>query len=179
MDVDVAWVALGVAVLSLAWQIIDAWQRRRTNVAVDVRHLAVPANSPDGPNLLDVPAVGLDDRPVVWSLDPEEPLTYVVTVVAVNRGETTESVADLRVFDLARRTAAGASDGTGARELPPRDRVTWAFRVDGLSFDAREGFIAEAVLGSGKVVRSGPHRLDDDLLDEIREGNRRRRGTAG
>ncbi len=101
----------------------------------------------------------------------DERLTYVLTVAAVNEGETTEYVNDIRVEDLDGTVGAGADDGTGPRELLPRDRVTWAFAPQHLMFDPGRGFMATVVLASGAPIRSGPHFLDDSIQGLIEQHN--------
>jgi hypothetical protein len=166
----VPWLALLVAVLSLGWQIVDATRRRRTRLDVQVHHLAVPASIPDGPELLALP-LGLADHTIIPPTVAGEHLSYVLTIVVANAGETTEHVADIRVSELHGHMASGADHRSGGRPLPPRDRVTWAFRPARLPFDASEGFMITVVLGSGSPIESGPHRLDEDLLSVIEAHN--------
>jgi len=94
-----------------------------------------------------------------------------LAVVAVNEGEGTEYIEDLRVQNLERTLGEGATDGSGARQLPPRDRVTWAFRPERAQFDLADGFIAIAVLASDRQVTTGPHVLDDRLRALIAQHN--------
>jgi len=166
----VAWLALLVAALSLFWQVVSARARSRTRLRVVVRHGAV-SQSLNGDQLLAIPALGLDVRPFVWGVHEGEPLAYVIVVVVINDGETTEAVSDVRVLNHDRRQGAGADDGTGPRGLPPRDRVTWALRADRLAFDLADGFFVVLALASGKGAESGPCFLDDGLLDHIAQHN--------
>jgi hypothetical protein len=162
----VAWLALGVAALSLAWQLYGAWQRSRTKIRVVVRHTAAP-ESLEGPALLSIPSLGLDFRPGVWLPDEDERLAYVLVVVVINDGDTTEYVHDIRVIDPSRRLGAGADDGTGPRELLPRNRLTWPFRPDRLFFDADKGFTVSVALGSHREIETTMQFLADELLAEI------------
>jgi hypothetical protein len=168
-DGIIAWLALAVAVAALAWQILDASRRRRRHIDVRVRHLALPASVTDGPELVAVPAIGLAEGVAIWPA--MEPLSYVVAIVVVNDGESTEYVEDVRIRNLDETRGSGASDGRGTRELRPRERVTWAFRPERAVFDLRHGFHVSAVVASGRPIDSGPHFLDDDLRKSIGDHN--------
>lgn len=163
----IPWLALGLAALSFGWQVIEAWRRRATRVVVEVQHATLPA-MPDGPELLELPGIGIDDRTVVWPAD--EPLTYVIVISAVNRGESQEWLHDMRCFDVAGTMAEGANPGDPGMELPPRQRRSWAFRVDQAQFDLAEGFNVDVILGS-TTIRSGPHFLDERLRQDIAAHN--------
>lgn len=167
---DPGWLAVAIAATALGWNITDALRRRRTRVEVVIRHAAVPAHF-DGDELLTIPSIGYADAPIIWPAYQEERLAYVVAVVAINRGESKESVGDMRILSSELDLAAGADDGTGPRDLPPRDRVIWALPVDGLAFDASEGFFAEVILGSGDTIRTGLQFLDHRLVEVIDEHN--------
>lgn len=164
-----AWLALVVASGSLGWQILESRRRRTSRVDVEVHHVALSEGVPD-PELVSVPALGLDARHTVWPAADGERLTYVLAVVAVNHGETTESVEDLRVVSLDGTMASGASQGGDAQPLPPRDRVTWAFRPARAEWDMANGFYAIARLGTSEVV-TGPHHLDRELAQLIDQHN--------
>lgn len=132
----VAWLALAVGILSLGWQVVEARRRRATCVALELQHAALPASVPDGPQLLEVPAIGNDSSNIIWPA-VDEPLAYVIVLSAVNRGESHEWLQDMRVLNLDGTFAAGANPGGAALELPPRGRRCWAFRVDRAIFDLR------------------------------------------
>lgn len=130
----VAWLALGVGAVSLGWQVLDARRRRATDVELQIQHAALPASIPDGPELLGIPSIGNDDQNVIWPA-PDDRLTYVTVVAAVNRGESPEWMHDMRVCDRRRTLGSGANPGGPPLELPARGRKAWAFRVDGAIFD--------------------------------------------
>ena len=162
-DGTVAWLALVVGLASLVWQVVEAVRRRRRRIEVRVRHLAIPASVPNGPELLAFPAIGLDDE-VIWPA--MEPLSYAVAVVVINDGEATEYLEDIRIRNVAGTLGAGANAGR-AEELRPRERFTWAFRPERAVFDLRDGFFVTAVFASGKPVETGPHFLRDGLREHI------------
>ncbi len=163
----VPWLALGVASLSLTWQIIESRRRRTTRVEVEIQHAALPASVDPGA-VLDFPGLGNDDRTVIWP-GTNEPLTYALVLAAVNRGESTEWLHDMRLYDVSRTTGAGANAGP-AVELPSRGRWPWGFRLDRSSFDLADGFYVEVVLASGSIT-TGPHHLDAELRAEIASHN--------
>lgn len=167
----VAWLALTVGILSLGWQVFEARRSRETRVALELQHAALPTNVPDGPQLLEVPAIGNDSSNIIWPA-ADEPLAYVIVVAAVNRGESHEWVQDMRVLDLDGSLGAGANPGDAALELPPRGRRCWAFRVDRAIFDLGDGFDVDIVLGS-KTIRSGPYFLDVGIEEHIARHNAR------
>jgi hypothetical protein len=165
-----AWLALLLAAASLAWQVWEARRRRSTRLRVEVAHVGAPA-SLEGDDLLTIPALGLDRRAVIWHSEPSEVLAYILVVVVVNDGETVESVADIRVLDASGRRGVGADNSTGSRELPPRDRVLWAFRPDAIDLDLRDGFRVAVALDSGSGIVAGPFYLDDQLIAALLEHN--------
>lgn len=163
----VPWLALGVASGSLVWQLMEARRRRATRVRIEIQHAGIPA-SIHGPDLLNVPALGHTQQPIIWPTD--EHLHYVVAVTAVNLGETTELVLDIILRDLEESAGAGANPGGVAKELLPRGRLTWALRPEELLFDVSNGFRAGVVLGATTIM-SGPHYLDDRVIEAIDEHN--------
>lgn len=164
----VPWLALALAAASFGWQVIEARRRRATRVGLEVQHAAVPASVPDGPELVDLPGLGIEERTVVWPTD--EPLAYVVVLMAVNRGESQESLLDLRFSNREQTIGAGANPGGPPLGLPPHDRRAWAFRVDHVAFDLADGFYADVILGA-RAIRSGPHFLDSGLVEHIAAHN--------
>jgi hypothetical protein len=155
--------AVMVALAALAWQVAEARRRRTPRVRVDVQHAALPDALPDGPELLEQPLIGQTTQRVVWPAT--EPLAYVLVAMAVNHGETLETVEDLRLVTVADKMGCGANPGEPGRPLPPGERVSWALRPDHSALDFSEGFHFEAILGRGTVVRSAPCYLDQSVIE--------------
>jgi hypothetical protein len=142
------------------WQLRRDAERRETRVRVEFLHSTGP---PPGRSR--------------YEPDPA-PTIYTVTLIAVNDGESIEYLAAafihpavpegmphpaLRIF------GSEGHEDTGAYELRPRARMTVPVDLSAEEIDwmRPSGFVAEAWLASGTVVRSEVERLDETLLRDV------------
>jgi hypothetical protein len=150
--------ALG-ATCSLGWQVWRERRRLRTSVRIDFEH---GSNFVYGSQVL-----GANDN---------APREYVLSVVVINDGETTEYVRDIGIeiadgrgfgFDFGR--------GDGDRVLAPRGRVSHEFRLsDHPDVDLEaDGFVALVRLGSGLNLKTGTRRLQPEVLEDLKAHNSR------
>jgi hypothetical protein len=133
------------------------WHARRSKVTVEVRHALS-----DAPSVIDLN----DIRPA--------PKVYRLEIVTTNHGERTEYMTSITIK---------AADGSASQEIvptetssspiQPREPLQTEVRLDRLGFDAT-GLELRVIahLTSGDVS-SPPTRLDDALLAELEEHNRR------
>jgi hypothetical protein len=135
------------------------WHARRSKVTVEVRHALVTSDAPRVINLADI-------RPA--------PKVYRLEIITTNRGEQTECMTSIMI---------DATNGRASQELVPTESSSWPIQprepletyvaLKRLGFDATGLELrVTAHLTSGKAS-STPTRLDDALLAELEEHNRR------
>lgn len=99
-----------VGTVGLGWQIWRETRRTRTNIRVELEHAAMPR-----------------EFYVAFTGDPDQrsgPVEYVVSVIVVNDGESTEYVRDIWLENRARtRGYDFGHDGEHDGELLPRGRI--------------------------------------------------------
>ena len=142
----------GAATVSLGWQIYRERRRLKTTVRIELQH---------GHGFV-------EGWPLIGN-HPEPPREYLLTVIVVNDGETTEYVHTIGV-----ETPDGLGFGTDLddRELQPRGRVAVTLRLGNKDSDLSAGFYLCAELGSGRVIRSGLEHLEMGVVEDVAQHNR-------
>lgn len=132
------------------------WRTRRTTVTVEITQVLVDSDAPRVISLLDAA------RPV--------PKVYRLEIVTTNRGEQTEYMRGLTIDVGAVSYPIGPESSS---PIQPREPLVTSVRIDRLAADLTGAeFYATAHMTSGDVY-STPTRLDDALLAELDEHNRR------
>ena len=116
---------------------------------------------------------------ITWAGDarptPPPVLRYEVRVVAHNRGERTESLRQLALWDPEREHGQAEQI---SEPLSPGSAIerTLVIKRELLEVAAKAGFVAVAELGSGHEATSGVVQLDQSLLEQLRANVSEREG---
>lgn len=149
------------ATFSVGWQVFRERRRLRTHVRIEFEH----------------GSAFLAGSEVLEPRRENRPREYVLTVVIINKGETTEYVSDV-LIEPTNDDGFGIALGRGPQGdalLAPRGRFTCEFPLTQFAHDRNlaDGFVAKVRLASGVNLMTKRHELLPEVLQDVGEHNAR------